>query len=77
MYSLTDQKILKNVGAIHELPLHFLCPTQLKTAISSARRCTSYFLLDLNDSELRTTLIELNAIAKPAIVGLREMPKLG
>ncbi len=37
----------------------------------------TYNFLDRNDSELRTTLIELNAIAKPAIVGLREMPKLG
>ncbi len=77
MFSLTEQKNLKNVGAIHELPLHFLCPTQLKTAISSSKRCITYFLLDRNDSELKTTLTELNAIAKPAIVGLREMPKLG
>jgi hypothetical protein len=39
----TVQIELKNVGAIHELPLHFLCHTQLKTAIVrlsySALRC--------------------------------------
>ncbi len=29
----TVQKYTKNVVAIHELPLHFLCCTQLKTAI--------------------------------------------
>jgi len=28
------QKSLKNVVAIHELPLHFLCHIQLKSAIA-------------------------------------------
>ncbi len=32
----TVQKYTKNVVAIHELPLHFLCCTQLKTAIARA-----------------------------------------
>jgi hypothetical protein len=33
-FQMTDvQECLKNVVAIHELPLHFWCHTQLKSAI--------------------------------------------
>ncbi len=34
----TVQKYTKNVVAIHELPLHFLCCTQLKTAIKQEKK---------------------------------------
>jgi hypothetical protein len=44
---------LKNVGAIHELPLHFLCHTQLKTAIT-----------DLKDDQERV-LVEFLLLLEP------------
>ncbi len=42
----TVQKHKKNVEAIHELPLHFLCCTQLKTAIAISLLCFKSLFLN-------------------------------
>ncbi|PZO36648.1 MAG: hypothetical protein DCF19_20795 [Pseudanabaena frigida] len=54
------QKSTKNVGAIHELPLHFLCCTQLKTAIKSAFRETMIFDMEENSVDMRSSLKTCN-----------------
>ncbi len=52
----TVQKHKKNVVAIHELPLHFLCCTQLKTAIIA----TTFFVLHSTENRYIFVTVDRN-----------------